>query len=305
LSTKIFYSHGKLLISGEYVVLDGAEAFAIPTNKGQYLTVKPISEQKLVWKSFDEKNNIWFEDVFVLKDLNHQNVDNDISKKLIEILLAAQQLNPLFLSEKNGFYVTTKLTFNREYGLGTSSTLIANISKWAKVDAYQLLWNSFKGSGYDLACALNSTSLVYRIQNELPLINEVNFNPNFKNNLYFVYLNNKQDSKEGISLYKSLPGHSRKPAIAKINKITKSITTCKNLSDFNTLLNSHENTISKLIRIAPIQERLFSSYKKGIIKSLGAWGGDFVMVTIEENSNLDYFRERGYNTIYSFKEMLL
>jgi mevalonate kinase len=35
-----FYSNGKLLITGEYLVLDGATAFALPTKIGQNLIVE-------------------------------------------------------------------------------------------------------------------------------------------------------------------------------------------------------------------------------------------------------------------------
>ena len=35
-----FYSNGKLLITGEYLVLDGAKAFALPTKFGQKLTIE-------------------------------------------------------------------------------------------------------------------------------------------------------------------------------------------------------------------------------------------------------------------------
>jgi mevalonate kinase len=34
-----FYSHGKLLITSEYAVLDGAKALALPTRLGQKLSV--------------------------------------------------------------------------------------------------------------------------------------------------------------------------------------------------------------------------------------------------------------------------
>ena len=33
------YSNGKLLISGEYVILDGALSLAVPTLFGQYLEI--------------------------------------------------------------------------------------------------------------------------------------------------------------------------------------------------------------------------------------------------------------------------
>ncbi|NQY28994.1 MAG: GHMP kinase [Flavobacteriaceae bacterium] len=305
MNTKVFYSHGKLLLTGEYVVLDGAKALAVPTNKGQYLTVKPIAEQKLVWRSFDENNQIWFENEFLLDDLKTEITENDISKKLLEILLAAQQLNKSFLNDTNGFYVSTKLTFDSGYGLGTSSTLIANIAKWAKVDPYQLLWDSFKGSGYDLACATNIAPLVYQINNELPKIDLVAFNPSFKSQLYFVYLNKKQDSKEGITHYKTLPVLSKEKAISEINRITEEVILCDTLTEFNFLLKKHESIISKLIKTETVQQRLFPEYDKGVVKSLGAWGGDFVLVTVEDKLNLDYFKDRGYTTIFGFEEMLL
>jgi len=49
-----FYSNGKLLLTGEYVVLDGALSLAIPTQFGQSLTVKEINAPKLIWKSLDK-----------------------------------------------------------------------------------------------------------------------------------------------------------------------------------------------------------------------------------------------------------
>jgi hypothetical protein len=36
---KTFYSNGKLLITGEYLILDGAKGLALPTKMGQNLSV--------------------------------------------------------------------------------------------------------------------------------------------------------------------------------------------------------------------------------------------------------------------------
>ena len=43
--------------------------------------------------------------------------------------------------------------------------------------------------------------------------------------------------------------------------------------------------------------------KDGKIKSLGSWGGDFILVTTK-NKDLTYFRNRGLNTIIPLKEMV-
>ena len=40
MQNQTFYSNGKLLLTGEYVVLDGAKALAVPTRFGQNLIVK-------------------------------------------------------------------------------------------------------------------------------------------------------------------------------------------------------------------------------------------------------------------------
>jgi mevalonate kinase len=303
-SAKVFYSHGKLLLSGEYLVLDGAKALAVPTNKGQYLTVKANTTEKLTWKSYDDKNNVWYEDEFFLDNLKNIHTTNMISKTLLDILLVAQQLNPKFLKESKGLSVTTKLTFSREFGLGSSSTLIANIAKWAKVDPYQLLWQSFKGSGYDLACATSNSALVFQLENSLTKVTSVSFNPTFKNQLYFVYLNKKQDSKEGIAHYRGLSSLKKDTAVKYVNAITEALLTCESLSKFDSILEEHERLLSDVLQMRTIKNQLFSDYH-GLVKSLGAWGGDFVLVTVNDTADLKYFTDKSYETIFSFDEMLL
>lgn len=304
MTTKVYYSHGKLLLTGEYLVLDGAKALAIPTNKGQYLTVKPIDDLKLVWRSFDETNTVWFETEFPINNLKDRKPSSAVSQTLLEILHAAQQLNPDFLKGDNGYYITTKLTFAREFGLGSSSTLIANIAKWANVNPYKLLWNSFKGSGYDLACATSNSALVYQLNKLSSKVDKVTFKPSFKDYLYFVYLNKKQSSKEGIQHYKALPNITKKNAVLKVNEITEAMLSCKSLDNFERLVELHEATLSDVLQLPTVKKILFKNYK-GAVKSLGAWGGDFVLVTISNKSDLEYFKTKGYTTIFSYEEMLL
>ena len=52
------YSYGKLLITGEYLVLDGAKAFALPLSCGQSLNYKEIDNNLIKWTSYDMKNHI-------------------------------------------------------------------------------------------------------------------------------------------------------------------------------------------------------------------------------------------------------
>lgn len=311
---KNFRSNGKLLLTAEYVVLDGALALALPTKFGQTLTVSPNDFDTLNWKSFDANKKIWFEDSFKLEEITSKFSEsrNDISETLLKILQTAKSLNPDFLNNNKGLSIETHLEFPRLWGLGTSSTLINNIANWAKVDAYNLLEKTFGGSGYDIACASNDNAITYQLinleneisrvaQNDKRIITEVDFNPNFNEHLYFVYLNKKQNSRDGIATYKQQKVTTE--TILEISNITKSIIDCKTLNDFNFLIEKHEDIIAKTIKQTPIKERLFKDFK-GSIKSLGAWGGDFVLVTSKENPN-SYFKAKGYETILSFKEMIL
>ena len=59
--------------------------------------------------------------------------------------------------------ITTKLTFPRAWGLGTSSTLISLIAQWAKCDPFELLFEAFGGSGYDIACATANSPISYQL----------------------------------------------------------------------------------------------------------------------------------------------
>ena len=305
---KAFRSHGKLLITGEYVVLDGAKALAIPTTYGQSLTVGPNEENVIVWKSYDENGKVWFEGEFSIDDtstaLSVTNQGSDeVSNRLIQILKSVKILNTEFLSDNQGYHITTHQDFNRNWGLGTSSTLINNIANWAKVDAYALLEQTFGGSGYDIACAQHDSPILYQLdENHNPMVRSVAFNPEFKQHLYFVYLNQKQNSREGIKTYKRL-NKVDDCIIKDINQITESMIFCESLSKFDSLINTHENLISELIGQEPIKAKLFNDFE-GAIKSLGAWGGDFVLATSETDPT-DYFKHKGFEIVIPFEDMVL
>ncbi len=55
-----FRSNGKLLITGEYLILDGALGLSLPTVYGQSMEVSEVSQDFVEWTSFDSKNDPWF-----------------------------------------------------------------------------------------------------------------------------------------------------------------------------------------------------------------------------------------------------
>ncbi len=298
-SDQKFHSNGKLLLTGEYVVLDGATALAIPTKFGQSLEVWISEKPGIHWQSIDEKDNIWFTEFFDSKGFLPTDPECKDSITISKIFQEAKALNPNFLTRNKGFQVRTKLDFPRNWGLGTSSTLINNLANWAEVDAFTLLSNSFGGSGYDIAAAQNDFPLLYQ-RIKKPKIIPVELTWNFTDSLFFIYLNKKQDSKEGIARYKKT--NVEKDILSQISEISHALPNSRSLLDFENLINLHEKIISKIIDLPTVKSLLFSDYPH-TIKSLGAWGGDFILATGTRN-NMEYFRERGFQTIVPFNDMI-
>ena len=301
---KTFYSNGKLLITGEYLVLDGAKAFALPTKFGQNLIVEDCQSNEIIWSSYDNDESIWFKDTFTFTEIiNQSSNENSIRATLLKILQQAYLLNPTYLQEGRGYAVTTSLTFPRDWGLGTSSTLINNIAQWLEIDAFELLKTSFGGSGYDIACAQNNAPITYKIAQDKISVEQVSFEPHFTNCIYFVYLNQKQNSKTAIAKYKENKNKIFSTDIEAVNNLTTAALTASNSTQFAAVMHTHERIMSQLLETTTIQEDLFSDFQ-GQIKSLGAWGGDFVMVIANQNPK-EYFAAKGYNTFLTFAEMIL
>jgi mevalonate kinase len=292
---KTFYSNGKLLITGEYLVLDGATAFALPTKFGQTLIVEKNPNPEIHWQSFDADGQIWFEDSISFSEIKiplPQKTEN-IKATLISILHQGYLLNPDFITNASGYNVTTHLTFPKKWGLGTSSTLINNVAQWLQIDAFTLLKNSFGGSGYDIASAQNDSPILYHLEKEEATIEKVTFKPDFLNHIYFVYLNRKQSSKTAIANYLA----------NKASTITLEVLHANTLHSFAQAIEKHEAKMSIILETTTVKEALFSDFE-GQIKSLGAWGGDFVMV-LSELDPTDYFSSKGFNTIIPYDEMIL
>ena len=302
---KTFYSNGKLLITGEYLVLDGAKGFALPTKFGQNLIIEEGNKQEFHWKSYDADGSIWFEDTITYNDLiNEIDLEEESVKTTLTIILKeAFLLNPTFMDPSKGFKITTELSFSKSWGLGTSSTLINNIAQWLQIDAFKLLQNSFGGSGYDIACAQNDTPILYHLENGKPIIEQVSFSPDFIPNIYFVYLNKKQSSKIAIAGYNKNRKNNLEKIIATNDQITIQVLQAETVESFAKAIQKHEIDMSLILEMQTVKEASFPDFT-GTIKSLGAWGGDFVMV-ISTETPTEKKEKKGYTTVIPYAEMIL
>ena len=302
---KIFESRTKLLLSGEYSVLKGALALALPLKFCQRLEVESSAGLPLLkWESKIGKQS-WFSAEFSLPNLDLNTTDQPtVGLTLGNILKMARKLNPDFLKSSKSYFATSRMDFNPDWGIGSSSTLISNIAYWAGCDPFELNRPIFNGSGYDIACARSATPIFYQLKEGKGLSTAVQFLPKFHPQLYFLHLNKKQNSRE--SLQKLEPERFDHKAIEAISSISGKMATATQLESFQSLMRDHETLTGSLINKTPIQNEQFHDFR-GAIKSLGAWGGDMVLVASAEPEEYvrDYFTGRAFPTLISYETMTL
>ena len=299
-----YYTHGKFLLTGEYLVLKGALALALPLKLGQSLTIETVCTPSLQWNAY-KHNGPWFSVTMNTENLEIINSDDQPkAEKLSEILKAVKQLNPAAF--KDGLCFETRLDFDPNWGLGSSSTLIANLARWANVNPYELLKLTFGGSGYDIACATAEQPIYYQLIDNQPNVEIIDFNPSFAEHLFFIYQGQKQSSSKEIKAFlaKSNPIDLQKD-IEAVSEISRAVPKCQSLEEFAMLMQCHERIISRCIGQEPVQKR-FPDFE-GVLKSLGAWGGDFILAATRwgENQVKEYFKGKGLEVVFGYKEIVL
>lgn len=303
------YARGKLLLTGEYFVLDGALALAVPVRFGQRLRVEAWKEpNRLSWTSKDHLNAVWFLGEYDLPDLDIRlETDHKTATILQDILRACRRQNPDFLAAGGGYKALTSNDFPKDWGLGTSSTLIAALARWAGVDPYRLLFETLGGSGYDIACAYADGPLLYRLPSRpaAPDVMPVDYAPPFAGNLYFVYLAKKQDSRLGIQRYRERAGKLG-DAVERISVLTHAFLLAGTLHELDAVIREHEQLVAAVIDLPLVKHQFFPDFW-GEVKSLGAWGGDFVLATSARGADETraYFREKGFGVCLSWGEMII
>lgn len=298
-----FFSHGKLLLTSEYMILDGALALAIPTQLGQKLILEEIEDAQslITWESFCQ-NQIW-----IKTKINYQPWEilesnlTDSALFIMNIMKEIQKLSSDKFKKNTSYLIKSNLEFPQNFGLGSSSTLLTNLSKWAKINPFELNENILGGSGYDVAIAQNSSAILYQIKDKIRHIEKINFSPKFRNELLFIHLNKKQNSREGIKLYRSK--NKSQQLIQEFSEITKSIVQCNDINSFSELINLHEKKLSQFLGLKTAKEIYFPDCPV-FIKSLGAWGGDFIM-SRKFNGYQKYFKEKGFESIFTWQDLIL
>ena len=301
-------ANGKLLLSGEYLVLNGAKALAIPLKFGQQISVDSSDEDAVInWKS-TVNGNTWFAATFCLQTLKLKNTtDTLIATELLKILQAAFLLNPDFIkNQKKGMNISIEANYSLQWGLGSSSTLIYLIASWMRIDKFQLYSKVSNGSGYDLACAAAANPLFYQLIENKAVITNVEIGTAIKNHAVFAWLGKKQNSHKEVENYIK----TNNATSSQINRISElSVTMCYATSakELINIIKEHEQIISEILKRESIAKQNFPDFDGGI-KSLGAWGGDFYLVSTNKltfNEVNRYFENKGLMTVFKWGDLLL
>ena len=329
-----FRSNGKFMLTGEYLVLNGATALALPLKLGQSLEVDTLGSDnnRIYWEAY-KPSAVRNQQSAISKDTSHDPMltsqgvmpwfyvilnkcdfsvietdDKEKAERLSNILSKVKSLNENVFNDSHDYRFSTLLDFDPQWGLGSSSTLINNVSEWANINPYQLLDSTFKGSGYDIACAKADGPIFYQVNRQQTtdnrLVASVSFNPEFKDNLYFVYQGHKQNSANEVKTFldKNKDYTKEIESISEISKIIPEVTT---LRDFCYFIKVHEEIMEKCLERKRI--KTYYSDFEGEMKSLGAWGGDFFLIATEwdEEKVKHYFNNKGLNTIIKYQNIVL
>ncbi|WP_126653280.1 GYDIA family GHMP kinase [Chryseobacterium aureum] len=295
------FSPGKLMLTSEYFAIDGALVLAVPTRLGQEFFFEEQEDGKslILWEAYHQ-NTLWLKVVIDYK--NWQILETNIPSSaefITKTLRNVQHLSNSKFKTDLTYHLKTNLQFPADYGLGSSSTLMNNLAEWAEIDPFYLNTISLGGSGYDIAVAKEKSAILFQSKPDIKY-KKVNFNPSFKNELIFIHLNQKQDSREGISFYKS---KKKSPELVdEFSNLTKKILLCNELEKFSELMMIHEHKIADFLEISTVKEKLFSDCPS-FVKSLGAWGGDFVM-SAKFGDYKNYFWEKGFTTVFEWENII-
>lgn len=299
------YAHGKLLISAEYMVLHGSKALAVPLQMGQVLRRSRSEDpEKFSWKAFD-RNQLWFSATIDPLRMKVISTDDPIKAKyLCQLFKACIELMPSFQEDLFKWDVETHLEFSPEWGFGSSSTLIALLSEWAEVNPLELHFMISEGSGYDVACAISHGPIHYWLRDGEPHYQHVPFKPPFAEHLYFAWLGSKQPTAQHLRAVADQfrPGYEQ---IHRFSLLTEEMTQTVELGRFQSLMEEHEDILSGLLGIEKISGTLFNDFQ-GSVKSLGAWGGDFILIAsaIPENELYDYLYSRKIEVIFRYQDLV-
>jgi mevalonate kinase len=246
----------------------------------------------------------WFSATIKIPELKIlKTSDPIVSKRLVTILKAMMNLKTGFLNGNSSLMIKTSLDFNPQWGMGSSSSLLANLSAWAEIDPWLLFSKVSVGSGYDVVAASMKDPFLFQRSGQAHSALRVTLSPSITSHLYFVYTGSKKKTDAAVEEYRKLPAPDAR-VLKRISVITTELAVTDDLKVFQELIEEHENILSNHLEFEPVKQKHFSDFR-GSVKSLGAWGGDFLLF-VDQGTPRDmheYLMMKGLEVYYPYHEL--
>lgn len=277
------------MLCGEYAVLCGAMAIAFPTKFRQCMEVEYSAGTGLIhWQSYDFDGFQWLRCSFHPDEDFQNHPLRNVLQPIQAMLRLIRQNKPEVLPAEQDVTFRVKASFRKEWGLGSSSALIANIARWSGTDPWELMQVSFPGSGYDVAVAFHGKALTYRLEEgQRPTIRFIDYIPAWLEHFKVVFTGKKINSRDSVNENKPL-FHRLEPHVDELDRMARSLLTAENAAEACELLRRYEGILASELKLEP-GAGLFPVYT-GTIKSLGAWGGDALLVEYREGEFEEVFK---------------
>lgn len=294
-----YFTHGKVMLAGEYAVMAGVEALALPVKQGQWMNVweseSNDGSSKLVWQAKDHLKQVWFECRVDMNALElTQSTDVDAGKTNLLLLAEIKEKRPQLFENKT-LRIETELDFDRSFGLGSSSTLINNISLWSGIDPFYLQQKAFGGSGYDVAAGRMGKPVVYWVANEKANWSPWQLSPELTAGWVLAFPGTKQNSRYSLQDKKSAIAGIKNDTVLlqQLNAIVEAIKQPRSLPLLEAMLEMWQALLSQRLDLPRAYEDLgIDPVQGGLCKWLGAWGGDVLLVNMTIlNANSEVFEK--------------
>lgn len=296
------YSSGKLILMGEYAVLHGIDALCIPLKAGQEMLVQDSPDNHIHW-SWKYKDRYLADFVLHNQTLEVLACKHGDPSWVIRLINLVRETSAVFLTDKG-----RKIAFNNffppEWGLGSSSATISSLCRYAGVDAFAVNERLTGGSGADIAAATATEWFIYRKSNPTPAAWPLPFSYSLADNTWFIYSGNKQATAAHLAEVRSAENTFNMSLLPHVNWLVYKFATASALPEISKIIQDHESLIGQLIGKSPVGLD-FPDFP-GKIKSLGAWGGDFLMAVSQQDDDFvrDYFTGRGYKDVFSWEDFI-
>lgn len=282
------------MLCGEYAVTIGVEALAVPVQLGQWMYVwefnSPLGGDRLIWEAKEKDGSTWLNEHFSLPLLSDfvessvsdelegqllRNTDRNVIKKMLGLVASD------FWKAGKSYRIETQLEFNRNSGLGSSSTMISNFARYTGLDAQWLQQQVFGGSGYDVAVAEVGKGLVFWKQNDVAHWGPWSLSTQLTENWQVVFLGQKQNSRDSLSQVKIRLQEIQNDnfLLHQLQQILAAVKMASEVPMLEAGLEMWQAVLSMGLDLeTPYQHFGFQPIKGGVCKWLGAWGGDMLLV---------------------------